>query len=89
MGDDSQFHRAVRYRLPDGAIIDICRDVRHAENNYLIDREMQRSQSFTGNSTCMVASKTCNAGRDWHGATDCIASPGAGAPLGLRELGWR
>ena len=38
----------VLYRLPDGAIIDICRDVRHAENNYLIDRAMQRTQTFTG-----------------------------------------
>ena len=38
----------VRYRLPDGAIIDICRDVRHAENDYRIDREMQRTQNFTG-----------------------------------------
>jgi hypothetical protein len=38
----------VLYRLPDGAIIDICRDVRHAENNYLIDREIQRTQTFTG-----------------------------------------
>jgi nitrite reductase/ring-hydroxylating ferredoxin subunit len=38
----------VRYRLPDGAIIDICRDVRHAENDYLIDRKLQRTQNFTG-----------------------------------------
>ncbi len=38
----------VRYRLPDGSIIDICRDVRHAENDYLIDRELQRTQNFTG-----------------------------------------
>jgi phthalate 4,5-dioxygenase len=38
----------VHYRLPDGFIIDICRDVRHAENDYLIDREMQRTQNFTG-----------------------------------------
>ena len=38
----------VLYRLPDGAIIDICRDIRHAENNYLIDRAMQRTQTFTG-----------------------------------------
>lgn len=29
------------YRLPDGAIIDICRDVRNADNDYLIDRAMQ------------------------------------------------
>jgi hypothetical protein len=38
----------VRYRLPDGVIIDICRDVRHADNDYLIDRHMQRTQNFTG-----------------------------------------
>jgi phthalate 4,5-dioxygenase oxygenase subunit len=38
----------VRYRLPDGAIIDICRDVRHADNDYLIDRHLQRTQNFTG-----------------------------------------
>jgi hypothetical protein len=38
----------VHYRLPDGAIIDICRDVRHADNDYRIDREMQRTQNFTG-----------------------------------------
>jgi phthalate 4,5-dioxygenase oxygenase subunit len=33
----------VLSRLSDGAIIDFCRDVRHAENNYLIDRDMQRT----------------------------------------------
>lgn len=38
----------VHYRLPDGFIIDICRDVRHADNDYLIDREMQRTQNYTG-----------------------------------------
>jgi phenylpropionate dioxygenase-like ring-hydroxylating dioxygenase large terminal subunit len=38
----------ARYRLPDGAIIDICRDVRNAENDYRIDRAMQRTQNFTG-----------------------------------------
>jgi phthalate 4,5-dioxygenase oxygenase subunit len=38
----------ARYRLPDGYIIDICRDVRHADNDYLIDRAMQRTQNFTG-----------------------------------------
>ena len=36
------------YRLPDGYIIDICRDVRNANNDYLIDREMQRTQNYTG-----------------------------------------
>jgi hypothetical protein len=29
-------------------IIDICRDVRIADNDYLIDRDMQRTQNFTG-----------------------------------------
>jgi nitrite reductase/ring-hydroxylating ferredoxin subunit len=38
----------VPYRLPDGYVIDICRDVRHADNDYLIDREMQRTQNYTG-----------------------------------------
>lgn len=38
----------VRYRLPDGTVIDICRDVRHAENDYRIDRAMQRTQNYTG-----------------------------------------
>jgi phthalate 4,5-dioxygenase len=47
-GKNSPQIEPVRYRLPDGAIIDICRDVRHAENDYLIDREMQRTQNFTG-----------------------------------------
>src|SRR4029434_126762 len=40
--------KPVLYRLQDGTIIDICRDVRHADNNYLIDRAMQRTQNFTG-----------------------------------------
>lgn len=47
-GKNSPQVEPVRYRLPDGAIIDICRDVRNAENDYLIDREMQRTQNFTG-----------------------------------------
>jgi phthalate 4,5-dioxygenase oxygenase subunit len=38
----------VRYRLPHGFVIDICRDVRNADNDYRIDREMQRTQNFTG-----------------------------------------
>jgi nitrite reductase/ring-hydroxylating ferredoxin subunit len=38
----------TRYRLPDGAIIDICRDVRNADNDYLIDRQMQHTQNMTG-----------------------------------------
>jgi nitrite reductase/ring-hydroxylating ferredoxin subunit len=47
-GKNSPEVKAARYRLPDGALIDICRDVRQAENDYLIDREMQRTQNFTG-----------------------------------------
>lgn len=47
-GKNSPQVEPVRYRLPDGTIIDICRDVRHAENDYLIDRQMQRTQNFTG-----------------------------------------
>jgi phenylpropionate dioxygenase-like ring-hydroxylating dioxygenase large terminal subunit len=38
----------ARYRLPDGMVIDICRDVRNSDNDYLIDRHMQRTQNFTG-----------------------------------------
>jgi phenylpropionate dioxygenase-like ring-hydroxylating dioxygenase large terminal subunit len=38
----------VTYRLPDGYVIDICRDVRNANNDYLIDREMQRTRNYTG-----------------------------------------
>jgi hypothetical protein len=38
----------VRYCLPDGYSIDICRDVCNADNDYLIDRAMQRTQNFTG-----------------------------------------
>jgi phenylpropionate dioxygenase-like ring-hydroxylating dioxygenase large terminal subunit len=38
----------ARYRLPDSATIDICKDVRNADNDYLIDREMQHTQNFTG-----------------------------------------
>jgi nitrite reductase/ring-hydroxylating ferredoxin subunit len=40
--------KLARYRLPDGVIIDICRDVRNADNDYLIDRDMQHTQNFTG-----------------------------------------
>jgi nitrite reductase/ring-hydroxylating ferredoxin subunit len=47
-GTSSPQVEPIRYRLPDGTIIDICRDVRHAENDYLIDRGMQRTQNFTG-----------------------------------------
>lgn len=47
-GKNSPQVEPVRYRLPDGTMIDICRDVRHAENDYLIDREIQRTQNFTG-----------------------------------------
>jgi nitrite reductase/ring-hydroxylating ferredoxin subunit len=49
---DSRRHtppvQPTRYRLPDGAMIDICRDVRNADNDYLIDRDMQRTQNYTG-----------------------------------------
>jgi hypothetical protein len=41
MSDDRRPHRAVRYGSPDGAVIDICRDVGHAEDNGLMNREMQ------------------------------------------------
>jgi hypothetical protein len=82
MGDDHQSHRAVRYRLPNGAFIDICRDVRHAEDNGLINREMQRSHSFTGISTCMVASNASNAGCGWPSTMDGMSSPWARSPLG-------
>jgi phthalate 4,5-dioxygenase len=47
-GKNSPQVEPMRYRLPDGYIIDICRDVRYADNDYLINREMQRSQNFTG-----------------------------------------
>ena len=47
-GKNSPEVKPARYRLPDGVIIDICRDVRNADNDYLIDREMQRTQNFTG-----------------------------------------
>jgi phthalate 4,5-dioxygenase oxygenase subunit len=47
-GKNSPQVEPIRYRLPDGAIVDICRDVRNADNDYLIDREMQRTQNFTG-----------------------------------------
>jgi phenylpropionate dioxygenase-like ring-hydroxylating dioxygenase large terminal subunit len=35
-------------RMPDGYVIDISRDVRNANNDYLIDREMQRTRNYTG-----------------------------------------
>jgi phenylpropionate dioxygenase-like ring-hydroxylating dioxygenase large terminal subunit len=38
----------ARYRLPDGVVIDICRDVRNLDNDYLIDRHMQRTENYTG-----------------------------------------
>jgi nitrite reductase/ring-hydroxylating ferredoxin subunit len=47
-GKNSPEVEPARYRLPDGAIIDICRDIRNADNDYLIDRDMQRTQNFTG-----------------------------------------
>ena len=47
-GKNSPEVKPARYRLPDGVTIDICRDLRNADNDYLIDREMQRTQNFTG-----------------------------------------
>jgi phthalate 4,5-dioxygenase len=47
-GRNSPEVKPARYRLPDGMIIDICRDVRNADNDYLINRDMQHSQNFTG-----------------------------------------
>jgi phthalate 4,5-dioxygenase len=47
-GKNSPEVKPARYRLPDGMIIDICCDVRNADNDYLIDRQMQRTQNFTG-----------------------------------------
>jgi phthalate 4,5-dioxygenase oxygenase subunit len=47
-GKNSPQVEPARYRLSDGVTIDICRDVRNADNDYLIDREMQRTQNFTG-----------------------------------------
>jgi nitrite reductase/ring-hydroxylating ferredoxin subunit len=36
------------FKLPDGTIIDTWRPKRNKDNDYLIDREMQRTQNFTG-----------------------------------------
>ena len=36
------------YRLEDGYVIDTWRPKRNRENNYLIDREIQRSRNYTG-----------------------------------------
>jgi phthalate 4,5-dioxygenase oxygenase subunit len=47
-GKNSPQIQPARYRLPDGVTIDICRDVLNADNDYLIDRELQRTQNFTG-----------------------------------------
>ena len=38
----------AEYRLPDGGRIDTFLDVRRPENDYLIDREMQKNLNFTG-----------------------------------------
>ena len=38
----------VKYTLPDGSIIDTYRSRRAPENDYLIDRQMQRTQNYTG-----------------------------------------
>jgi hypothetical protein len=40
MSDDRRPHRAVRYGSPDGAVIDICRDVGRAEDSGFMNREM-------------------------------------------------
>ena len=45
---DSMELEKVKYTLPDGKIIDTNRSVRAPENDYLIDREMQRTQNYTG-----------------------------------------
>ncbi|WP_052710760.1 Rieske 2Fe-2S domain-containing protein [Pseudofrankia sp. DC12] len=37
-----------RYQLPDGYVIDTWLPVANKENDYLIDREMQRTANFTG-----------------------------------------
>ena len=42
----------VSYRLPDGYIIDISRDVRHANNDYLIDGKMQRTRTTLASGWC-------------------------------------
>jgi len=36
------------FKLPDGVIIDICRPLRTKDNDYLIDRQMQRTVNYTG-----------------------------------------
>jgi phthalate 4,5-dioxygenase len=47
-GKNSPQVQPARYRLPDGVTIDICRDVLNADNDYRIDRALQRTQNFTG-----------------------------------------
>ncbi|MFN0072904.1 MAG: Rieske 2Fe-2S domain-containing protein, partial [Chloroflexota bacterium] len=37
-----------RHQFPDGKIIDTCLPVRSRYNDYMIDREMQRTRNFTG-----------------------------------------
>jgi nitrite reductase/ring-hydroxylating ferredoxin subunit len=37
-----------RFRLPDGYVIDTWRPVRNRDNDYLIDRDLQRSVSYSG-----------------------------------------
>jgi phenylpropionate dioxygenase-like ring-hydroxylating dioxygenase large terminal subunit len=36
------------YKMPDGYIIDTWRDGRNKDNDYLVDRDLQRSKNFTG-----------------------------------------
>jgi phenylpropionate dioxygenase-like ring-hydroxylating dioxygenase large terminal subunit len=41
-------HPVAPFKLPDGSIIDIGRPVRNKDNDYLIDREMQKTVNYTG-----------------------------------------
>ncbi len=41
----------VKYRMPNGAVLDTWRDIRNADNDYLIDRDAQKILSFTGIAT--------------------------------------
>ncbi len=38
----------VTYRMSDGALLDTWRDIRNADNDYMLDREAQKTVSFTG-----------------------------------------
>ena len=41
----------VTYRMSDGALLDTWRDIRNADNDYILDRQAQKTVSFTGIST--------------------------------------